>query len=339
MAQSYYTAFTVQSGQVPSAQSNFPALVSLTDARLKTTGNGGHVANSNGYDIRPYSDSALTTALTYELESYDGTTGAVVMHVKIPSINTGSVVYLGYGDTGLTTDGSSTSTWDAHYLGVYHLKDGTTLSVADSTGNNNGTNNGGTAATGKVGGGLSLDGSSHYVQVGTYPGAAVTYQAWAKPAVTDVYQAVIDSFEVGAFIHLLWGNNNGYWRWQPGVGVSISSSTPMDTGAWHFIVGTDDNVSTSRLYINGVQESTGSLNKVGSPTTTRIGDASRGGGGYFQGLLDEVRISDIERSADWILTEYNNQNAPSSFYSVGTETAVGGGGGGTPGGGSFFFRR
>ena len=37
---------------------------------------------------------------------------------------------------------------------------------------------------------------------------------------------------------------------------------------------------------------------------------------YFDGLIDEFRISDVVRSADWILTEYNNQNSPETFYMV-----------------------
>ncbi len=41
------------------------------------------------------------------------------------------------------------------------------------------------------------------------------------------------------------------------------------------------------------------------------------GKGYvsnYSGRIDEVRISASARSADWIKTEYNNQNSPSTFY-------------------------
>jgi trimeric autotransporter adhesin len=44
-----------------------------------------------------------------------------------------------------------------------------------------------------------------------------------------------------------------------------------------------------------------------------------GGGDYLNGILDEVRISKIARSAGWITTEYRNQNAPGTFYTVGAE--------------------
>ena len=38
---------------------------------------------------------------------------------------------------------------------------------------------------------------------------------------------------------------------------------------------------------------------------------------FFGGIIDEVRISDIARSADWIATQVANQNN-ANFYSVGS---------------------
>ncbi len=40
----------------------------------------------------------------------------------------------------------------------------------------------------------------------------------------------------------------------------------------------------------------------------------------FPGILDEVRISTIVRSPDWIATEYNNQANPGSFYNLSGES-------------------
>lgn len=40
---------------------------------------------------------------------------------------------------------------------------------------------------------------------------------------------------------------------------------------------------------------------------------------YFSGELDELRISTVSHSADWLAAEYLNQVNPSSFYSVGSE--------------------
>ena len=120
MAFGYYRSLTVQSSQVPSTQTDFPVLVSVTHADLKSTGNGGHVQSSSGFDIRPYSDSALTTALTFELEFYDPVNGILVMWVKIASLSDGLVFYLAYGDAGLTTDGSNSATWSNSFASVFN---------------------------------------------------------------------------------------------------------------------------------------------------------------------------------------------------------------------------
>jgi hypothetical protein len=54
---------------------------------------------------------------------------------------------------------------------------------------------------------------------------------------------------------------------------------------------------------------------VNEPTIGNTATLNRG----FDGQLQEARISDIARSVDWLLTEFNNQDDPSSFYSVGVE--------------------
>ena len=42
---------------------------------------------------------------------------------------------------------------------------------------------------------------------------------------------------------------------------------------------------------------------------------------FFPGSVDEARISNVARSADWVMTEYNNQSSPSTFYTLGAENA------------------
>ena len=46
---------------------------------------------------------------------------------------------------------------------------------------------------------------------------------------------------------------------------------------------------------------------------------SESGATFYNGVIDELRISKICRSSSWISTEYNNQNDPLSFLSFGPE--------------------
>ena len=48
----------------PSSLSDFPVLVSYTDATLKTVANGGHVQNASGYDIIFRAADGVTNSTT-----------------------------------------------------------------------------------------------------------------------------------------------------------------------------------------------------------------------------------------------------------------------------------
>jgi hypothetical protein len=76
------------------------------------------------------------------------------------------------------------------------------------------------------------------------------------------------------------------------------------------------------MYVNDVLEinQTVSLNTAVNPSgfNFNIGTIiNQGVDTPRDGIIDEVRISNVARSADWITTEYNNQSNP-NFYSVGS---------------------
>ena len=48
-----------------------------------------------------------------------------------------------------------------------------------------------------------------------------------------------------------------------------------------------------------------------------IGNLQQGAGtDYFKGIIDEVRLSSVARSPSYITASYNNQNNPSTFYTL-----------------------
>jgi hypothetical protein len=75
-----------------------------------------------------------------------------------------------------------------------------------------------------------------------------------------------------------------------------------------------------RIYINGVEDASNNTPSTLSSTSAAFTlGALSDFGDLYDGVLDEVRISNVARSADWILTEYNNQSDPGSFYTIGSE--------------------
>jgi hypothetical protein len=317
---------TVNHTLVPSTQSNFTVLVSVTDPALKTLANGGHVANVNGYDIGFYADSGGSTKLKWEVEKYDGTTGTLIAWVKIPSVSstTDTPFYLFYGDPSINTDQSDpVNTWDSNFKAVYHLGNGTILSATDSTGGNNGTLiNSPTATAGKI------DGAAHFVSTsgqlislanpGDFPiTTAWTMEAWVKPT-TDGNVVLMWGGTSNNGPHMVLPGNNswrvGFW------GGADATGTGVDTSAFHHIVGTFDG-SSLRLYKDGslLAGPTAASPVTATNSFATIG-ASSSWSSPFNGNIDEVRISSTNRAAAWITAEYKSQKSPGTFIPMGGES-------------------
>jgi hypothetical protein len=87
---------------------------------------------------------------------------------------------------------------------------------------------------------------------------------------------------------------------------------------WHYFVVTDD-TDIARLYVDGtLRKTTESGTGSFGSSPLHIGSCE-GKNNNMDAKLDETRLSDIVRNSEWILTEYNNQNNPSIFFSFGPE--------------------
>ena len=342
-AYSYYRAITINAATYnPGSETNFTVLVcangsspcNTSVAGLNQSGGGAHVQNSNGYDIIFTSDAGCTTKLNWEMEKYVASTGEMEAWVLISSLGTSNqTIYMCYGNSGISTfQGGTTGTaWDSNYKGIWHLPDGSTLSANDSTSNAvNGTSNGATATTGQIdGGGSFVAASSQYITLGTASQLNVTgvltISSWINIttlATSFVYSRDFNTTRTGAFG--INGAGNVYLESNGGAVLFNGGATSMSTGTWYNIVATYDGTSY-RSYINGVLQETVAASSFNSSTDTPSNIGRRpypGVPNYFDGKIDEVRISNTNRSQNWITTEYNNENSPSTFETFGTESAL-----------------
>jgi hypothetical protein len=335
------TSVTMVSGS--SDLVNYPLTVILTDADLKTTGNGGLVNNANGYDIGFYPDCAGSgTALKWEMESYSATTGAIVAHVLRPTLShtTNDTIGMYYGGGFSSFQSTASAVWDANYKGVWHLKEPTGSDISDSTSNGvTGTqHNSPTQTAGKIAGSLRYDGSTQYHSETISSGlsSSLTFSAWAYLTGTSFVSSVMNS-NVASYSNY-WANLNAY---DPGTGrkwffamydgtqnPGASSAANVTLNVWVYLVGVR-NTSTKQLYLyrNGILEGTvpDSTTSVPSYSAFNIGAQVSQAGRYFPGTIDEARVSNIARSADWVLTEYRNQSAPGTYISAGARITGGAG--------------
>jgi hypothetical protein len=338
MAFTYYSPLTVQAAQVPTTQANFPVLLRYTDNRFKTT--GGHVLNANGYDLRPYSDSSLASALTYQLVEYDSSVGAFEMWVLVPSLSNGYVIYLGYGDAALSSDGSSSSTWPTSYKTVWHAKENAAnTTVADSSQSvNTGTANRNTSnfiATGQIGGGFNFDRNQpdYVLGANTVNTANATVSIWCNIPTLQATRHISGFCEGNGgtvkdkYIYLDASFRPNFYIYD-GTNINTdNTTTALVASTWTLLHGTTDG-SNVKIYINGVLKG----NVAGGASYASYSNPNILMGGRnsdndsISGIYDEAHFLNVALTQDWITTEYNNQSSPSSFMALGTEVPVGGGG-------------
>lgn len=330
----FYRTLTLD--QPGSDLTDFPVLFSGTFTYLKTIANGGKVNNSSGYDIVFYSDVTLTTKLKFERVYWDATTGECEFRVKVASLTTASalVVYLAYGNTSISTDQQDAAgTWNSNYKGVWHMGSPTVLSLTDSIGVANGTNSGLTAATGEIGGAAYADGSSNadFGNHDDFTTGDMTISMWVKFSGTSGY-----IFNKGDFA------GNGYWIYinNPSVGAYNPWFYVQETGSNWFQIGlgsstTNDDVWRQFLFTKSGGVFTAFVNNSSTNITTQSSGGSvstltnskslflgsyNDGTSKFTGYVDEIKVEDTIRSADWRAAMYSNESDPANFYIIGSET-------------------
>ena len=337
----YRRAITIDHTKVPNTdQTNFPLLVSLTDSLLATVTNGGHVTSANGYDIIFASDAGGTNKLDHEIEFYDPVAGQIIMWVRIPTIShtSDTTIYLLYGNTAITTSQENkTGVWDSNFLAVLHLDETSGNEVFDSTANGNNGTTSPSATTGKIGSAQSFDGTSTFIAL-PHPmtnGLKVfSVSFWTQTTDGTSDDTYYDRPQlVGDYVYSNSGafgiNTNGgdlamYSGLNSGGNNSLVSNSNISDNNWHQIVAVDDG-SLVRMYLDG--QDTGQTLPSGLALDNygwdlgaqhKLSDFGTPAS-FYQGNIDEFRFSNSARSADWIATEYNNQNSPSTFYSVAPE--------------------
>ena len=329
---SYRKPIVISGAMTPgSTQTNFPVYVELiSNTDLKSAN-----VQSDADDIL-FTSSDGTTKLDHEIETFSNssTDGTLKAWVRIPSLPNGSdtMIFIYYGNSGASSQQNKNGVWNSAFKGVWHFPDGSSLTVNDSTSNgNNGTNTNNTATSGQLDGAASNPGTNTSEVIvsspsGLYDHTTTTYSAWIN--VTSLTNSDSDAdlylFTFGGKQFGLKSGGalattvatSGSYR------VSQSTNT-VSTGAWHHVAASYTTADNKfKIYLDGseVSYSTQTAGSGTSDTDTcfSIGDACLNNyNGNFYGKLDEVKISNVVRSADWITTEYNNQSNPSVYLRIG----------------------
>jgi hypothetical protein len=307
---------------VPSELNGFTAL--LTEVNLPAE--VFTLAKSDGSDLRICLNKDGTEILPIEVVEFDTVNSKAVIWTRLPVMNSLSSFWIFYGNASAeayavdATNGRN-AVWADHAMSVHgnsftDSSDGSTLT--DQFGNV-------TTVSGQIGEALNfpiesnLDTNKNF-NLGT---GSFTWKGWIKAPAGGA-----------ANLRVIFGNNpnaggfnsnwmvmlqGGYFRLYTVGGDAVSTpdgGTNLLDGLWYHVVAVRDG-SVHTVYVDGVVDGTVTAAPIDVSDTITEGFSKedRGDWSGFTGDLNESYLMKSALSADYIATEYNNQSAPSTFWS------------------------
>lgn len=353
----FVRSITVDHAQVgASDSSSFPILVNGTFTYLKTTGNGGNVTSSSGYDVVFATSTSCSSLLNFERVIYTAASGLVEFWVKVPVVShtVDTVIYECYGNAAVTTDQSNkAATWASQYKGVYHFQDAivaNNYTLTDSTGNSNGApNNTGSAFTTTTTGQINQAfaeggvGAGYSINMGLMPNifngsnTIFAWSGWLNLATNSgnvYYPFGTVSNGSNQIMRSLFGITSNPSSWVEFGSTSFTNSVKasanptVSLSTWYYVVQTFDlGAHTGAIYVNGSLVTT-TYTPAGTPPTVlaALGTVMQlfgwqGNTGWV-GSMDEVHFAISTPSADWVTAEYNNQKTSSTLLTISSPLAL-----------------
>ena len=339
---SYYKTVTINAdlsaaGSTP--HGDFPVLISIDSDSDLINGWGGQVQSAYGFDIIFFDDAG--NQLDHEIEYYQSWNGQYVAWVRIPSLDPTitTQIFMYYGNSNINSDPSLSTTWNSDYEVVLHLEDD---DLNESAGNYNNINQNNTwliypASDPAIGRSRGFSGWDNYIEVpkqAINSNGVTTFSFWAR--FDNLYNRTL--FDAGHSNK----NKQDYYTFYNGnevisfyedsndSDIETIGTISLSTDTWtYFSIENSFNDNIQKIYVNGILVGSQNINagSIGSLRNILFGSSTNrsynNSNSDFDGAMDEIRISSISRSSDWIATEYANQNTPGSFVTFGLQQEVG----------------
>ena len=329
---------TINHTKVAGNLNNFPIVISIIDEDLKNK------AQNDGDDILFMDSPDTANRLFHEIEQYNSSTGELVAWVKIPNLpsNVDTNIWMYYNNPDASNQEHIDNTWDDSFLVVYHMND-IDEGLTDSTSNGNDAIEDASDSheaddylqEGKIGYAVRYQGqgddgdSENHVMPKVLDNAGweigFSLEVWFKPASDDLSNYEVLDFYDFSYVALNMKNDGGgvkprlLTRDDGNTNDNLYNTNNIIIGDWYYHVGTY-NGNDKYVYINGDDKQHSTETNIDTMAqTNNIGANFLDNWGMDGGLIDEIRISNVERSSSWITTSYNTMNDPSTFFSIGPE--------------------
>ena len=238
--------------------------------------------NDDGSDLRVVAADDKTE-LKFHVEKWDSANQLALVWVKVPSLSSRTEMFLYYGNERATSAADPKATYDASSA-VYHF--------AEPVGNPQDSGPNGLHAQSSAqrvpasfaNGGAGFNGSQGVALPAVDARNGYSFAVWIKPSSLDgvLFQSEGTTASLEA----------GILKVKSGR-ASLVSAAPLNAGQWQHLGFTISDAL--RIYINGkpAGEAPGAVLPTSSATL----------GVGFKGEMDEVQVSGLVRSADWLAAQ------------------------------------
>ena len=323
LSYNYRKFITINSNLVEGNLTDFPFLLVLVDENLRSH------TQVDGDDILfvDLDNQTLDHEIEYFDNNYNSTHAYLVAWIRISQLsnveNTTIIMY--YGNPTIDNQENPSGVWNSGYCGVWHLD-----SLTDSSPySNNGQVIGSSVEqiAGISGFGAKFDGET-YISIPNSNSLQITgeltIEAWVQiEGLSGDYMGIagkLDDTDDNGYALVRHSDNRFRFWIGDGTMTSADSDSTYTDSDWHHIVGVINN-GLNTLYVDGeLQADMDTRTLVDSNEIAHIGRQyynyeSR----FWNGSIDEVRVSNVSKSAEWIKTEYNNHLNPKNFYFIDQE--------------------
>lgn len=327
----------IDSGDVDEALTDFPILIYISDSSGKNNENISFVFDEVGANSLRIAVTLSdgTTECYVEVDKWDLGNREAWLWSKIASISniTDTEIYLYYDNdhadnnahVGVTNSVPAENVWDINFKLVWHMRDIDTSSVRDSTSNDNdgmkkGANEPVLIAAGKIDDAQDYDGGNDFISnpaIGNFPDGFTLEISFRTGYIGYRGGLFMQRGNDVANIEQIWVRietnlNQIRFFYNDGANTPFLVNPDYVDGYWHRAFWAVKPFR-SNIWIDEVEEiddATQDYAGINLDVDGYIGkmkSTTNPGYDFFDGILDEVRISNIDRSEAWGQASYQSE--------------------------------
>ena len=315
---------TAKGADIPGAASDVPVLIRLSLGNFQYFND----AKPDGSDFR-FVSADDKTPLKYHIERFDAQTQIALVWVRVPRLTGGAAtdkIFLYYGNKSATAASDPAGTYDTNQALVYHFgaakgtpQDSTAYksepTTFDAEVNQASLIGAGARFSGAQTISVPATGAVHLAA-----GKGLTVSAWVKfeGAESDAYVAQLA--DQGKEIVLGINGTQAFARYN---GATVTQNGQLTAGEWHHLALTIGDGHLS-LMVDGADGGRADAQAQDIGGVLTIG-GSTAKANYYTGEIDELEVSNVARSADWLKAAARSQGMVAPVVVYGGDTQKEGG--------------